>query len=35
MNSTKIAAIATNDVARERRGLAFESAEVVVPGVRG
>jgi hypothetical protein len=35
MKSTKIAATATNEVARERRGPEFEPAEVVVAGVRG
>jgi hypothetical protein len=35
MNSTKIAATAVNEVARDRRGLVFESAEVAVIGVRG
>jgi hypothetical protein len=35
MNSTKIAATATNEVARERPGLVFEPAEVAVASVRG
>jgi hypothetical protein len=35
MKSTKIAATAMNEVARERRRLEFEPAEVAVAGVRG
>jgi hypothetical protein len=35
MKSTKIAATAMNEVARERCGLEFEPAEVAVAGVRG
>jgi hypothetical protein len=35
MNSTKIAAIAANEAARERRGLGFEPAEVAASSVRG